>query len=886
MAQPGSDENTVGPLFGAAEASVTPVSYSVHAEYHEHERRLAVHARLRVRVESEGTIRLWCYFDRLGEAPEAMDQRSARWVFPREVELAELDELEVTARGRRLPYTWIREDVGAPRGRDAAGGDLRIAGLGIGEHTIEVRYSLTLPRRFGRLGVVGDRVQLLGPWYPLVVRGDSFRFPVPHRIVFRSHGDTRFHFSGGNLPRAVDGGLAHFHEEVTTWVPVMGARRWHRYDRRVRGRRLRFYSPRPLYEAPAEDARGVRRLRDLAFSDVIGRVSAMYDEAIATARLTRVPTRDVDVLLVPTRTELVGHAGSSLLLSDRAYQVTPAPNIRAFHDRLVRDGMLQSFLTTTTDAAEPAEDAAAAGALRASILSELDALRRERRVQTPGELLSWAGFHPAVDQLLYAPQVAFVDDYFGSGNRWRDAPESARRPSASGDRIKAQARTAMGEARFREWARALLRFEPARESLARIAPESAPRWDDWVSQPGRATNYRIVAIAEEEEGGRHRTRVRIARDGDNEVAEPLEVEMEDAEGDRHTLVWDEAGREGEVTFDTEHAMRHVVLDPRRLLPQDADVADGHPLHDDRSHPAWRPPVFQNFNLAYAPTENRVTGLIEFVLRRRYDIDQSFSFLLATSARQTGGRVRYSRGFGRKRDTNGRVWRLSGAFSFNRLHAGFDSETNAEGGYAIGLGATALYNDQRYYLDPRSGGFFFTQVGGTMVVGDDGNLSFAFIPRARGNYTLQLGLRNALVFVGDVTAALGEALPSQLPSLGGRFSLRAYQTNEGLGRLRGFAVIEHRFTPTLFADLHWNLLQLVWVRQIQLAAFAGAGVSFDDEFAPTPGVEVGAGIRVHYEYFGIQPGVLVLDLAVPLLRSETQRRGRSPVSFIVAFEQYY
>ena len=159
---------------------------------------------------------------------------------------------------------------------------------------------------------------------------------------------------------------------------------------------------------------------------------------------------------------------------------------------------------------------------------------------------------------------------------------------------------------------------------------------------------------------------------------------------------------------------------------------------------------------------------------------------------------------------------------------------------------------------------------------------------RGNLTLPLGLRGTLVLVGGASGVLGDPLPGERPGLGGRFLLRGYQNGEVLGRGRAFAVAEARFTPTVTSDLAINLLHVVWVREIQLAAFAGGGLVFDasDGRDVAPGAEVGGGLRVHFEYGGVQPAVLAIDVAVPLVRTEEASRTLAPFTTIVAFEQYY
>ena len=127
----------------------------------------------------------------------------------------------------------------------------------------------------------------------------------------------------------------------------------------------------------------------------------------------------------------------------------------------------------------------------------------------------------------------------------------------------------------------------------------------------------------------------------------------------------------------------------------------------------------------------------------------------------------------------------------------------------------------------------------------------------------------------------------------RSVLRGFESDELLGRGALYAVAEHRWTAV--RDLAWNVAHLVWVRELQLAAFAGAGVVFDTPGDETidGGVEVGGGIRIHYEYGGVQPGMLGVDVGMPISRQDARVlqdgvlvRTRAPVGFYVSFDQYF
>jgi hypothetical protein len=138
----------------------------------------------------------------------------------------------------------------------------------------------------------------------------------------------------------------------------------------------------------------------------------------------------------------------------------------------------------------------------------------------------------------------------------------------------------------------------------------------------------------------------------------------------------------------------------------------------------------------------------------------------------------------------------------------------------------------------------------------------------------------------VSWVFGDALPGERPGIGGPHLLRAYQTSELVADGVIFSVVEQRFTP--FTDMAFDALHLAWLRELQLAFFVGAAGAFDanDGRSRVFAAEVGAGVRLHFDYFGIQPGLFSLDVGVPLVRDEQARSTLPPVTVVVAFEQYF
>jgi hypothetical protein len=132
-------------------------------------------------------------------------------------------------------------------------------------------------------------------------------------------------------------------------------------------------------------------------------------------------------------------------------------------------------------------------------------------------------------------------------------------------------------------------------------------------------------------------------------------------------------------------------------------------------------------------------------------------------------------------------------------------------------------------------------------------------------------------------------------MSGRQYLRAYAADELLGCADAYAIFEERFT--VLRGIYWNTAHVAWFKGIELVPFAAGGfVSsrttasdlFDHAYA-----EVGSGVRAFFEYAGVQPTMLSVDVGVPLSRSSASYldssgivHHRAPIGLYISFEQTY
>ncbi|HJL15480.1 MAG TPA: hypothetical protein RMH99_07495, partial [Sandaracinaceae bacterium LLY-WYZ-13_1] len=754
--------------------------------------------------------------------------------------------------------------------------------------------------RFGRLGRDGGLLSLAAPWYPLVVRAPhAWAFEVPHRVRLQSD-DGAVLLGDRAFP---EGRAAGTH--AGPYVPAAVAASFHARREPVRGTTLVLRSTERPASAPPPEVRGEEGLIDLASVDVAGLVREVADDVLTSARAFGVPVPERIVLQpIPSRTELAATAPGVVLVSDRLFQIFPIDQTLEFHRRALRRALFAHLARPLSARADAPGDRGWATDLRAVALVDLDAARRRTGAQTPRDLLQAFSFHPAVDQLLYAPQIAFEDAYFAAieeRDPFRDDPVRARRPLSRGRRILEMGRDALAPEAFRRWVAMLVNARrSAADALAEAAPERSSRLGSWLAATGAPVNYRLGEIRSERlPGGRHRHVVEVLREGADRI-EPVEVRVHDTEGHEVTVVWEAPGERGEVVAVTPGPLGGVRIDPRHRLPQSPALADGHPRRDDGTDLPWRPPILNGFLFNVFVTEGDFVGLVDFALRRRYDLEHTIGLRLERTRAFTGGTLRYAHGVGPKVHTNRRVGTLTAGLSFDRLHEGFADA--GLGGWRGQLTLAGSLNTVAFALDPREGFWAAASLTGGLTYRDDDRVGWTVRGGVRGGAVLPLGLVNALVFVVGGGFSAGDALPSELQSLGGSRRLRGFESGEHLGRGAVYGIVEHRWSA--FRDLAMNLAHLVWVREIQLAAFAGAGVAFDTVDRGPDGqpradeavfaADVGLGVRIHYEYGGVQPGVISLDVGLPLTRADdlvydetgTAVRRRNPVGFYVGFDQYF
>ncbi len=825
---------------------------------------------------------LWSHFSRVERVPSQLNEQNFRWVFPRGVSLGALRFRSMRWNGQPVDLDGVRQgSVGSEFGRRVCFDPPVENGGERSTVQAELRYTVVLqvPQRYGRHGVARGQLTLGAPWYPLVVNGDRWRFRVPHRVrVFAPRG---LEWLVGGKRAQGDG-----HVEVTgPFAPLFAAGRWWPHPLKTDGTPGDgptgvFWSATPMGDLDGDGLRDpLRRKTVTRVRKEMATARRVLSDGGSPVDLERGAVAPPVFVQVPSRLELAASMPGLVAVSDRAFQIFPVRAALELHGRAIRLAQYTRVMEETFQG-EPAGDVGWASELRASLWLDHET---DGDAKSAGDLVRFASFHPAVDQLLYAPQVPFADVMQGAPGAldvFGEDPDRAWRRRAHGRAVMVRARDGLPGARWLEVQRQWLAGERAREALHAADPRLASHVQEWLEIPLRPVNYQLRGV-----GGA----LQVERQG-LPRHEPVEIRVDGAGGGH---LWDGEGPGFSLASLQTSALdsKDVMVDPRGAREQDASLTAGHPRGDDAMAHAWRPPLLRGFGLNAFVSEGQVTGFLDFAMRRRFNLERGYAFALFHDVAASGGSVSLLSGWGPKRHNNSRQGFLSTGVRLDRLHSSFADQ--AQGGWRPSVQGSVGMDTRVFSIDPRMGGYWSARGRLGPVFRDDGSLLLTGSGSVRGNLTRPMGLWHSWVFVGGLGWTLGDALAAEQMRLGDPFLLRSVQTDEFVGRGRAYGSVEHRFT--FVRDLAGNVFHLVWLRELQWATFVGGGAVFDAVgVGGTRGVvEAGGGLRFHFEYGGVQPGVLSVDLGIPLTRDPNglgsdglRGNERPPVTVYASFDQYF
>jgi hypothetical protein len=854
---------------------------------------------------------LWLYADRMRDVAPSFDEFEAERIYTFGVDRSGYEALTVEVEGcaaQTVPPSTAERDPAAParatRGRDVA---ITICPEARRPLRIDVTGALVVARRYGTLGAARDELMLGDPWYPLVLPSSAVDVPpaADHRLLVTPT-DART-FASARGVSDVDGaaGLT-IDQRGVTHAPLFVLPRGKAIERdRYAGVDLTLAT-----DAPAQGIRSALIEASGAESDPLdadaaGYVHGTLRDCIDLLRqlgfvAAPSPTESDDgararglapslvVVEVPERQRLAVRLPGMLAVSDHAFRLFPADRVRKFHALQIARQALAALAEPHQRATTPWEDLRWAADADGSLLSDLLLVIATGRKEGVQDIIKIAGFHPSIDQLLYAPRVAFGAALFLAvyePDPDRFGAERARTTTPMGHFFVHKLRDRLGPAGFRKATEQRLFAGKSWRAAAAAGSDDdlGYFWVQWLGDY-RPLAYRLASVqSARQTDGTTTTTVTIERLGTSWVREPVTVEVVDDRGNRVRALWDAPGSRGQISVTTPGAFAEATVDPDGRLSQDWQLAGVHPRFDDETSHTWRPPIFSYFGFDYAATENRLDFEANFTVRRRFDIDEGYNFDLSRDARGYYASAAYVHGLGPMRDLNSRLGGFRLGASALRAPHGFAEDTRALTRFSAfaGLGWDSVLQ----IYDPLTGYGGSVSASASIAAQDGGRFLPTLTMSARGHYYIWEHVRTATVLIAGGGLLLGNAFTAQLFALGGRQTFRGYEANELLGRANAYVIAEQRIKP--ISGEFYNFV-VSWVKALEVVPFAAFGVLSKRgsafEYGKLAG-EVGVGFRFLHEYAGVQAGVVSLDIGVPLIRDDPNHR-RQPVGVWLSFEQTY
>ncbi len=863
------------------------VAYDLHVRVDAEARRLDGHARIVVPNDTAAPLAelwLWRFPERFATRSPALNDYNFYWVYPYRFNPGHMRTGAVLVDGRAASVE-VRDHPEAGRGTL-----LHVAldpPLAPGASaTVDVDFSVEVPTRYGPFGCVHGNCTLTG-FYPMVAPPGFGIDAMPGRgryqLSIAVH-DVSDVVVNGELRPLERGRRLDFDVGVAPGLTLMvGRPRLRQYERQVRGVRIVYLSPTgrglqspPEHVLPYQPANRVDRALDAASEAV---------ELLGELGVQIPPGAEVRIVGGALRIQLAQALPGVIFISDHLFDIFPLQRFLKFHEFELARAVYEQWLMRRTLAVERPDDFGWAPSVGASYLVDLYTLRSYRKAEFAREILAWASFIPAIDRVMYAPQVPFASSYFYTledPDPLRDNLEQFNNRRPTGKTVYTKLRDLLGTAAVDVLVRAQLGGTPLRPEAERLRGASLDWfWKQWLG-PYPKVDYRFAEVRSERIDKHHwRHIARVYKRGDNPPVEPVEVRATDAKGNAVTQTWDGNGREHTYVFEMAAPLSVIEIDPRGRLVEDLPGSNDDLKFDDRRPPRWKF-IYNNFGgLVYFFPTLGIDLSLDFSLARILDLHHGLRFVVYRSqSTQVGVTSSYSYGFGRKITAA----RLSSALGISIGAARIDPSF----GQAVGAGnnpGTLLtasvswgYDNRLFVWEPMKALSLGAGLAVDETVLDNGSLLSqgvasagweSIVPLADG-HGLAMSLGAAITF-GDLKIA------RQMLSGGGVSGLRGYSVEQLLGRWRAIARAEWRHVFTHELDV--NLLHSLYLRGIAGAVFVDAGVvSPCETFAPNTNsvaADVGYTVRIFGDWFGVSQTTMNFDFAFPLVKHDATCFGQLP-----------
>jgi hypothetical protein len=849
-------------------------------------------------------IPLSFYPNHLREPSSKLDGGQVRWIYPKGRSAGGMEISGIRWNGKEIekrritfpppiPYAARKEKTVA---RIALPTQFNADETGI----LELDFKVLIPIRRGRFGTYRKTTVLAGGWFPrpmTELTGFDATLP-PERIQM----DVQISIPPGRgavlhdriFPKKKSAQSIAAHGIVSEALVLVVMEqmeittRQTQFGEAIHVHQNLSYRDTPWKETTVDHNGFPNGLPDPGRLDYSGRILDVVENTgrLIRERAPECPiSRRIVLVDIPAWDRMVHFGPGPVLVSDRLYRLLPVDDGLFFHDlALVR--VVAPTLVFSALAGESPEYRFVAADTIGVYFSDRYSLTIHDKRRTVREIINWASMFPAVDALLYAPQIPFKEVYFKpieEPDPLRDEPWYYTNHYPRGKRLAGKLEDLVGREKVGEAVAQILNGNVSfKEGVTSVIPgDAAFFFDQWYGTYPKV-NYRIGNVNEIPlPDGRIEHRFEVVREG-AVIREPVTILVTDDDGNSHEMVCDNDRRKETLSWISNAGVDDIIIDPKGRLVETPELTLDHPLSDNSNKLPLRPPMFTRLVVWADVTSKEPYIELGFWLRRKYDTTNVINLDLDYTPSTYGALLSYYRFFGKKRTLNARTWGIAPSLSVVRYNA-VDNLTlkisdSARAAATMGsIGLTLGRNTKIYSYDPITGSSF--SIGCRYATGraEEGDIRHVGKISVNGGKIFAPGIHHTLALYGGATAVFGEPVAANLTSLSDRAMLRGFDSDETYGRLGLYGVLEYRHTLVNASTIRAPIFS--WFDRFQGALFIAGGTISQPQEELTKGLftrdriftEVGYGLRIHLLFLGIQQYIIAVDVAVPITPTN-RRRG--------------
>jgi hypothetical protein len=900
--------------------------YDIQAQVDVPARRVSGHTRITVPPASveRSEIFLWRYPERFATRSKKLNDYNFWWAYPRRFNPGGMETGPITVDGAAARVEVLDHPEAGPKTLLKVV-PVRPIAAGVSA-TLDVDMSVKVPERYGPFGCVHGECTLVGGFYPMLppeVDGRPLLDAPPARADYRltvTPSRVSDVIVNGALYAVEKGG--HLTVELTgaRAAALMVARpRYRVVEAEHRGQKIRYLT---------DDVKGIppkaNQILPYQPTDRTWRVLEAVKESLdvlAELGQPMAPGHTLTIVEGQERMELAVPLPGMVLVSNQIFDIFPLVRFLKFHEFQLVRALYDNWIDEHIAARERPDDIGWAPDVAASFLVDLYTIRSYRREEFARQILSWAGFIPAIDRILYAPQIQFASAYFytlDDPDPLRDSLRDFDNLRPRGKTVYSKLRDLVGEKGLDQIAKRQIAGEPIRAAAEAVRGETLDWfWKQWLG-PYPYVDYRFVSVTSQKNAEGVLVTAIVEKRGPNppigaasgasrgasreavpsgmpDPVEPVEVQARDKKGRRAKDKWDGQGQRHTFLLQLLAPLDVIEIDPRGRLVERLPGNNDDLRFDDRQPPRWKF-IYNNFGglVRFFPTLG-VDLSLDFSLSRILDIKNSMRFLIYhTDATQIGVSASYARYFGRKITEARLSSGVSASLSAARIDPSFGQAVGRgpHPGTTIGAAVGWGYDDRLFVWEPVKALSLDASAGVVLTILDDASVLWQTTVSAGAEYTLPLADGHGLAMQVSAAITAGSlSIARQMLGAGGAGGLRGYAVDELLGRARLVTRVEYRHV--FVHDLDVNLMHAIYLRGIGGAVFADAGmVTACDSYkvdSSSFAYDVGYSLRFFTDWFGVSQTTFNLDLAVPLRREQRDCFGplpspnsRQPIGFFVYF----